>query len=94
MRKNRMKKMSYVIKLNLQIRWKMPVYVRIGNGLREKVASPEAALDYLNHQWAEHQSPEYRRAKRLCLLALSNQASEDGCRQAFVEAAARAKMLA
>lgn len=86
--------MSDVIKLNFRINWAVPVYVRIGHGLRERVGSAEAALDYLNHRWPERQSPEYRAAKRTCLMALSNQASEQAARQAFVEAAAQAKMLA
>ena len=86
--------MSDVIKLNLRIKWTLPVYIRVGDGLCEKVRSPEAALDHLNHRWPEQHSPEYRAAKRMCLLALSNQADEEAARRAFVEAAARATMLA
>ena len=86
--------MADIIRINLRIKWIMPVYVRIGHGLRERIGSPEAALDYLNHRWPERQSPEYRAAKRMCLLALSNQADEEAARRAFVEAAARATMLA
>ena len=85
--------MSDVIKLNLRIKWTTPVYVRVGDGLREKVGSPEAALDYLNHRWPERHSPEYRAAKRICLMALSNQASEEASGEAFLEAAAQARML-
>lgn len=72
--------MSDVIKLNLRINWNMPVYVRIGHGLRERVGSPEAALDYLNHRWAERESPEYLSAKRMCLFALSNRVSNEAAR--------------
>ena len=86
--------MSDVIKFNLRITWKAPVYVRIDQELCEKVRSPEAALDNLNHRWPEQQSQEYQAAKRMCLSALSNRADEEAARQAFIDAAARAKMLA
>ncbi len=32
--------MAEVIKVNFKLAWKMPVYVRLGDGFREKVTGP------------------------------------------------------
>ncbi|MBB3458635.1 hypothetical protein FHT86_006961 [Rhizobium sp. BK313] len=86
--------MAEVIKINFKLAWKVPVYVRLGDGFREKVAGPDAALENLNHRWPECESSWYWAAKRCCLLALRDETSVDLARQAFVDAAAYAKMLA
>ncbi len=36
--------MADVIKVNFKLAWKVPVYVRAGDGFREKVSGPDAAL--------------------------------------------------
>jgi hypothetical protein len=86
--------MADVIKVNFKVAWKVPVCVRGGDGFREKVNGPEVALQCLNSRWPERQSSWYRTATRYCLLAWCDEASADVARQAFVDAAAYAKMLA
>ncbi|WP_133705717.1 DUF982 domain-containing protein [Rhizobium sp. BK313] len=86
--------MAEVIKVNFKLAWKVPVYVRVGSGFREEVSGPDAALEFLNHRWPERESSWYCAAKRCCLLALRDETSVDVARQAFVDAAAHAKMLA
>ena len=86
--------MAEVIKVNFKLIWKVPVYVRVGSGFREEVSGPDAALECLNHRWPERVSSWFCTAKQCCLLALRDEASVDVARQAFVDAAAHAKMLA
>jgi hypothetical protein len=86
--------MAEVIKVNFKLAWKMPVYVRLGDGFRERVSGPDTALEFLNHRWPECESSWYCAAKRCCLLALRDDARVDFARQAFIDAAAYVKMLA
>ncbi|WP_430252451.1 DUF982 domain-containing protein [Neorhizobium sp. DAR64860/K0K1] len=86
--------MEKVIEVEFRVTWRLPVFIRIGNGFRERIDGPDAALQALLHRWPASSPSEYAVAKRRCAVAISNQGSPDLARNAFVEAAVAAKVLA
>ncbi|MFS2175325.1 hypothetical protein ACCC98_05135 [Rhizobium pisi] len=52
-----------VIEVDFRLKWRAPVFVRIGNGFRERVDGPDAALEALGHRWPECRSEVYCEAK-------------------------------
>ena len=43
--------MDKVIDVDFPVTWQSPVFVRIGNGMRERIDGPDAALAALLHRW-------------------------------------------
>jgi len=86
--------MEKVIEIDFDVSWKLPVYVRIGDGMRERIDGPEAALSALLHRWPSTNSHEFGTAKRRCVNAIAHRGSSEGARSAFVAAALAAKVFA
>ncbi|EJC71200.1 DUF982 domain-containing protein [Rhizobium leguminosarum] len=86
--------MNEVIDVDLCVTWQSPVFVRIGNGMRERLDGPDAALAALFHRWPSSYDPEYDVVKRRCVDAIASHGSPELARSAFVEAAVAAKVLA
>ncbi|TVZ64235.1 DUF982 domain-containing protein [Rhizobium mongolense] len=86
--------MAEVIKVDFGVTWSSPVHVRVGNGIRQEISGPDAALECLKHRWPEKRCELYAQARQLCLAAVCKHGSLELARQAFVNAAADAKMLA
>jgi hypothetical protein len=86
--------MNKVIDVDFCVTWQSPVFVRIGNGMRERIDGPDAALAALLHRWPSSYSPEYGVAKRRCVDAIASHGSAELARRAFVDAAVAAKVLA
>lgn len=73
--------------------WVTPVYVRIGYGASEVVASCVVAMDYLKHRWPPERGEAYRRALQSCELAEMGLIDIETARLDFVEAAREAFVL-
>jgi hypothetical protein len=86
--------MNKVIDVNFCVTWQSPVFVRIGNGMRERLDGPDAALAALLHRWPSSYGPEYAVAKRRCVDAIASHGSAELARRAFVDAAVATKVLA
>ncbi|MCH4547225.1 DUF982 domain-containing protein [Rhizobium sp. WYCCWR 11279] len=86
--------MDKVIEVDFKVTWLAPVFVRIGNGYRERVDGPEAALEALAHRWPESQSEIYGEAKLRCLKALVQHGSAETARSRFIDAAIAAGVFA
>ncbi|ACS60598.1 DUF982 domain-containing protein [Rhizobium leguminosarum] len=86
--------MNEIIDADFCVTWQSPVFVRIGNGMRERLDSPDAALAALLHRWPSSYGSEYEVAKRRCVDAIASHGSPELARRAFVEAAVAAKLLA
>ena len=86
--------MNRVIDVEFRVIWKPPVYVRIGDGIRERIEGPDAALATLLHRWPLTNSREFGIAKRRCVDAIARRGSAEGARSAFVEAALAARVFA
>lgn len=76
-----------VIDVDFYVTWQTPVFVRIGNGMRERLNGPDAALAALLHRWPSSYDSEDGVAKRRCVEAIAF------ARKAFVEAAVATKVL-
>lgn len=85
--------MEKVIDVDFRIIWKYHVFVRIGDGTRECINGPDAALAALLHRWLTTSQSEYTVAKRRCVNAILKHGSPQLARSAFVEAAVAAKVL-
>jgi hypothetical protein len=86
--------MDKVINVDFRVTWESPVFIRIGNGMRERIDSPDAALAALRHRWPSSNHSAYELARRRCADAVSRHGSPHLARSAFVEAAVAAKVLA
>ncbi len=85
--------MDKVIEVDFHVTWQTPVFVRIGNGMRERIDGPDAALTALLHRWPLSSQSEYAIAKRRCGDAIARNGRPELARGAFVEAAVSAKVL-
>lgn len=86
--------MHRVIDVDFCVTWQSPVFVRIGSGMRERIDGPDTALAALLHRWPSSGQPELAMAKRRCVDAIAKHGSPELARDAFVEAAVAAKVLA
>ncbi|MBW6425383.1 DUF982 domain-containing protein [Rhizobium sp. XQZ8] len=86
--------MDKVIDVDFHVTWQSPVFIRIGNGMRERIDGPDAAVAALLHRWPSSHQSEQAVAKRRCVDAVANHGSPKLAREAFVEAAVAAKVLA
>jgi hypothetical protein len=85
--------MDKVIDIDFHVTWQSPVFVRIGNGIRERINGPDAALVAHLHRWPSSRQSEYAAAKRRCVDAIASHGSPELARVAFVEAAVSASVL-
>jgi hypothetical protein len=86
--------MNKVLDVDFHVIWKVPVFVRIGSGMRERIDGPEAALAALLHRWPSVNEREFAIAKRSCVDAITRYGSAEVARSAFVDAALAAKVFA
>jgi len=86
--------MQKVIDVDFQVRWHLPLYIRIGTSERERVDGPDAALSALRHRWKCRESDRYHQAKARCLAAVAWHGSAELARESFLKAAVEAKVLA
>lgn len=86
--------MQKVIVVDFHVTWKPPVYVLIGNGMRERINGPEAALTALLHRWSSTNHRQFGIAKRRCVDAIARHGSAELARSSFVDAALAVKVLA
>ncbi len=75
------------------VRWKTPVWVKVGNGIPEAVRSPAEALQKLKYRWPAEQGRHYSGAKASCAAAMRAQLEAELARDAFVRASIEARML-
>ncbi len=85
--------MPTVIDVDFQIRWAVPVHLRIAGGSRKCINGPDAALLALQGQWPSKDSAEFSLAVARCRKALMEHGSAELARQSFVNAAVQAKVL-
>ena len=74
--------------------WKKAVRIRIGNGMSDTVNGPGEAFEALNNRWPATHGPSYVNAKRLCSVAVGENTPSEAARDAFLEAAVAARVLA
>jgi len=86
--------MSTIIDVDFQVQWAVPVHVRVGNGGRERIDGPDAALSVLRSGWPSNQSPEFCLARERCIKAVTQHDSAELARESFLNAAVEAKVLA
>ncbi|MDF0664150.1 MULTISPECIES: DUF982 domain-containing protein [unclassified Rhizobium] len=85
--------MDKVIDVDFHVTWQSPVFVRIGDGMRERIDGPDTALAALLHRWPSTSQAGYAVAKRRCVDAIAKRGSPELAREAFVEAAVSARVL-
>lgn len=85
--------MPMVIDVDFQIRWAVPVHVRMAGGSRECIHGPNAALLALQSQWPSKDNAEFRLAMARCRKALMEHGSAELARESFMNAAVQAKVL-
>jgi len=76
------------------LKWRTPVYVRIGRGMREPVEGPHRALLYLSTRWPAERSRCHAHAKFACAAAIEQSGSPERARDAFVAAVIEARIHA
>jgi len=86
--------MDKVIDVDFRVTWQSPVFIRIGNGMRERIEGPDMALAALLHRWPSCTQSQYAVAQRRCVDAIAKHGNPELARNAFVEAAVAAKVLA
>jgi hypothetical protein len=79
---------------DFNVAWRTPVYIRIGDGIRERIDGPQAALAALLHRWPSTDHREFAIAKRRCVDAVGRHGSTELARDAFTQAALAVKVLA
>ncbi|RWY76346.1 DUF982 domain-containing protein [Rhizobium leguminosarum] len=85
--------METIIKADPDIRWRPPVFVRIGNGFLQRIDGPKAALEALTHRRPSRWQPQYAAAKCRCADAMMHHGCEELVRTTFIDAAVPAKVL-
>lgn len=83
-----------MIEANYEVRWREPVWVKIGYGVAEAIRGPRQALNYLNFRWPYVRGNHFCQAMRQCKLALRKELECDVARAAFIRAAQEAEMIA
>jgi hypothetical protein len=74
--------------------WTTPVAIRIGKRSSEFIRGPNEAIEYLERRWPAHEGPQFEAARRRCVEAINHLGHPEGAREAFIAAAAEAKVLA
>jgi hypothetical protein len=86
--------MDKVIDVDFRVIWQSSACVRIGNGTRERVDGPDAALAALPRRWPSTSQSQDAIAKRRRVDAISQHGSTEHARGAFIEAAVAVKVIA
>lgn len=86
--------MDKVIDVDFRLTWHSPVFIRIGNGMRERIDGPDAAVAALLHRWPSSSQSEQAAPKRRCVDVIANHGSSELAREALLEAAVAAQVLA
>jgi hypothetical protein len=73
--------------------WRAPVFLRVGYGASEAVASPHQALDYLCHRWPFERGTHYTNALQCCGSAADGQVPAETAKEAFIAAAVEARLI-
>jgi hypothetical protein len=71
-----------------------PVFLKLHRTGNFQARSPREALEYLDLHWSENRTAHYRRARALCEAAVNGLVGEEAARDALVDAAKRAQVLA
>ena len=78
-----------------EIWFSQPVRVAVGfTGDLQNVLGPRQALDILDHHWPNAGTASYLNARHVCVRAMHGESPVDAAREAFVEAASEARLLA
>lgn len=83
-----------MIETSYEVRWREPVWVKIGYGIPEGIRGPRQALSYLTFRWPHLRGDHFRQALHQCKLALRNEVECNVARAAFIQAAQEAEMIA
>lgn len=75
------------------VRWDLPVRVRVGYGFPETIKGPREALAYLQYRWPAVDGQHCRMAKIVCTDALKHIVSPEVAREQFLKACVEARML-
>ncbi|ASP86730.1 DUF982 domain-containing protein [Sinorhizobium meliloti] len=74
-----------------EIPWRVPLSVRLQNGIERRFCGPYDALDFLEHEWPNH-GRRFHRAVRDCRAALSSLQTAEVARRSFIDACIEASM--
>lgn len=83
-----------MIEADYELRWREPVWVKVGYSVPEAIRGPRQALNYLTFRWPYLRGDHFRQAMRQCKLALHKELECDVAHAAFVRAAQEAEMIA
>lgn len=83
-----------IIEAKYEVRWREPVWVKIGYGFPEAVRGPKQALNCLTFRWPALRGDHFEEALRQCKSALRKEIGCDVAREAFLKAAQEAEMIA
>lgn len=92
--KGDIKMTSVVIDTSYDVRWREPVWVKVGYGTPEPVRGPRQALNYLAFRWPAIRGDHFRRAQDQCIGALKKEFPCEQAREAFIGAVTEAGMWA
>ncbi|MGR9170628.1 MULTISPECIES: DUF982 domain-containing protein [Rhizobium] len=81
---------SDIIRIEFRIRWKVPVYVAVGDEPTRKISGPQDALQYLSDNRAIQTGFPYWRARHRCYDALKGLITSEEMRDDFIAACAQA----
>jgi hypothetical protein len=79
---------------SFEVRWREPVWLKVGYGFPEAVRGPRQALNYLTFRWPAPRGTMFEEAEVGCKSALRKELGCEVARQAFVLAAEEAGMVA
>ncbi|WP_274628661.1 DUF982 domain-containing protein [Arvimicrobium flavum] len=72
-----------------------PVLVAVGiTGDVQNVLGPKQALELLDHHWRNAGTPAFLNARHACVTAMHGEKPADAAREAFMDAAREARLLA
>jgi hypothetical protein len=74
------------------IHWRVPVYVKDGNGAPKTIRGPEQALRCLGYRWPVSTSAAASASKLRCFMVLQERSSCEAARAAFIDAAIKARI--
>ncbi|RVG00705.1 DUF982 domain-containing protein [Sinorhizobium meliloti] len=75
-----------------EIPWRVPLSVKLQNGIERRFCGPYDALDFLEREWPNH-GRRFHRAVRDCRAALSSLQTAEVARRSFIDACIEASML-
>lgn len=72
--------------------WRMPISVRLHNGLQHTFHSVEDTLDFMENEWPIRYGAHYLRALEFCRAAKMRTASSEAAREVVISACLEANM--